>query len=84
MKDFTPIKEPKSHPYTVLMIHSSDGKVDNFLDKQCEWCSQPLTSIFGLVNTGCSEMKDKQNLAQSWLIFDLRFFQKPSKWSQHP
>ena len=36
MKDFTPIKEPKSHPYTVLMIHSSDGKVDNFLDKQCE------------------------------------------------
>ena len=27
-------------------------------------------------------MKDKQNLAQTWLIFDLRFFQKPSKWSQ--
>ena len=34
--------------------------------------------------TGCSEMKDIQNLAQTWLIFVLRFFQKPSKWSQHP
>ena len=32
-----------------------------------------------LENTGCSEMKDIQNLAQTLLIFDLRFFQKPFK-----
>ena len=34
-------------------------------------------------NTGCSERKDTQNLAQTWLIFYLRFFQQPSMWSHH-
>ena len=34
--------------------------------------------------TGCSEMKVTQNLAQTWLIFFLRFFKKPSMWSSHP
>ena len=46
------------------------------------WCS--MWFFHQNDNTGCSERKDTQNLAQTWLIFDLRFFQKPSKWSQHP
>ena len=46
------------------------------------WCS--MWFFHQNDNTGCSERKDTQNLAQTWLIFYLRFFQKPSKWSQHP